>query len=205
LLADEEEALSPAGRRYVDAIRRSNARLQDAVEDLLLVAEIEADRLELRPEPTDLAELARAAVEAALPAAADHGIALRLDVDGRLPLDGDADRLRQVLDNLVSNALKFTPAGGSVTLSARNGSGPLRVEVSDTGIGIPQDELGQLFSRFYRASTATRRAIPGTGVGLVIARAIVEAHGGTISLESSEGEGTRVTVTLPAGQAAGGA
>jgi signal transduction histidine kinase len=205
LLADEEEALSPAGRRYVDAIRRSNARLQDAVEDLLLVAEIEADRLELRPEPTDLAELARAAVEAALPAAADHGIALRLDVDGRLPLDGDADRLRQVLDNLVSNALKFTPAGGSVTLSARNGSGPLRVEVSDTGIGVPQAELGQLFSRFYRASTATRRAIPGTGVGLVIARAIVEAHGGTISLESSEGEGTRVTVTLPAGQAAGGA
>jgi signal transduction histidine kinase len=109
-----------------------------------------------------------------------------------------------VLDNLVSNAIKFTPSGGSVTLSARDGDGPLHVEVTDTGIGIPQDELGLLFSRFYRASTATRRAIPGTGVGLVIARAIVEGHGGTISLESTEGEGTRVTVTLPRGQAAGG-
>jgi len=102
-----------------------------------------------------------------------------------------------VLDNLVSNALKFTPAGGSVMLSARNGDGRLHVEVTDTGIGIPQEELGQLFSRFYRASTATRRAIPGTGLGLVIARAIVEGHGGTIALESREGQGTRVTVTLP--------
>ena len=102
-----------------------------------------------------------------------------------------------MLDNLVSNALKFTPRGGSVTLSATNGDGPLRVEVTDTGIGVPHEELGQLFSRFYRASSATRRAIPGTGLGLVIARAIVEGHGGTISLESREGEGTRVTVTLP--------
>jgi signal transduction histidine kinase len=197
LLADEEHALGPTGRRYVEVIRRSNSRLRGAVEDLLLVAEIEAERLELRPEPTDLAQLAAEAVEASLPAAAENGIELLLDVKGRLPLEGDAARLRQVLDNLVSNALKFTPDGGSVTLSARNGDGPLRVEVADTGIGIPQDELGQLFSRFYRASTATRRAIPGTGVGLVIARAIVEAHGGTISLESTEGEGTRVTVVLP--------
>jgi signal transduction histidine kinase len=109
-----------------------------------------------------------------------------------------------VLDNLVSNALKFTPSGGSVLLSASNGSGPLHVAVTDTGIGIPHEEIGQLFSRFYRASTATRRTIPGTGLGLVIARAIVEGHGGTISLASVEGEGTRVTVTLPSGQAAGG-
>jgi signal transduction histidine kinase len=204
LLADEEHQLGPAGRRYVDVIRRGNARLQGIVEDLLLVAEIEAKRLELRPGPTDLAELATATVEEALPGAAENGIELLLDVSGPLPLEADAGRLRQVLDNLVSNALKYTPDGGSVTLSAHNGDGPLRVEVTDTGIGIPQDELGQLFSRFYRASTATRRAIPGTGLGLVIARAIVEGHGGTISLESREGEGTRVTVTLPLRQPAGG-
>jgi signal transduction histidine kinase len=197
LLSDEEHELGPAGRRYVDVIRRGNNRLRRIVEDLLLVAEIEAERLELRPGPTDLAELAAATVEAALPAAAANGIDLSLEVKGRLPLEADAARLRQVLDNLVSNALKFTPSGGSVTLSASNLDGPLRVEVTDTGIGVPQDELGQLFSRFYRASSAKRRAIPGTGLGLVIARAIVEAHGGTISLEPRESEGTRVIVTLP--------
>ena len=204
LLADEEHALGPAGRRYLEVIRRSNSRLHGAVEDLLLVAQIEAERLRLRLESTDLADLATATVEAASAAAAENRIELRLDVDGPLPLEADAERLRQVLDNLVSNALKFTPGGGSVTLAAGSGDGSVWIEVGDTGIGIPQDELGQLFSRFYRASTATRRAIPGTGVGLVIARAIVEAHGGTISLESTEGTGTRVSVTLPVAQAAGG-
>ena len=197
LLVDEEDELGPAASRYVEVIRRSNDRLKRAVEDLLLVAEIEAERLELRPEATDLAELAAATVEHALPAAAERGVELLLQISGRLPLEADAGRLRQMLDNLVSNALKFTPSGGSVTLSARNGDGPLRVEVTDTGIGIPQEELRQVFSRFYRASSATRRAIPGTGLGLVIARAIVEGHGGTISVESADGEGTRVTVTLP--------
>jgi signal transduction histidine kinase len=197
LLGDSEHELGPAGRKYVEAIRRSNGRLRRAVEDMLLVAEIEAERLELRPTATDLAELAAATVEQALPAAAERGVELRLEADARLPLEADAGRLRQVLDNLVSNAVKFTPSGGSVILSARNSNGPITVEVTDTGIGIPQDEVGQVFSRFYRASSATNRAIPGTGLGLVIARAIVEGHGGTISLESTEGEGTRVTVTLP--------
>src|SRR4029077_18524954 len=149
-------------------------------------------------------ELAAATVEDALPVAAENGIELSLDVISSIPLEAKPPRLRQVLDNLVSNALKFTPSGGSVTLSASNGDVSVRVEVTDTGIGVPQEELGQLFSRFYRASSATRRAIPGTGLGLVIARAIVDAHGGTISLESQEGEGTRVTVTLPPGQDDGG-
>ena len=203
MLGDEEDVLSASGRTYLRVIRRGTMRLQGIVEDLLLVAQIEANRLELDPAPTDLAELATETVEAALPAAAEKGIELVLDVEGPLPLEADAGRLRQVLDNLVSNALKFTPGGGSVLLSASNGSGPLRVEVTDTGIGIPHEEIGQLFSRFYRASTATRRAIPGTGLGLVIARAIVEGHDGRISLASVEGEGTRVTVTLPCGQVAG--
>ena len=184
-------------------LRRSTTRLQSIVEDLLLVAQIEANRLELDHAPADLAELAAASVEAARPAAGAQGVALRLDANGSLPLEADAERLRQVLDNLVSNALKFTPDGGSVTLLAHNGDGNVCVEIADSGIGIPRDEIGQLFSRFYRASTATRRAIPGTGLGLVIARAIVERHGGSIALESREGQGTRVTVTLPIRQVAG--
>jgi signal transduction histidine kinase len=197
LLGDEEHALSTAGRKYVEVIRRGNDRLRRIVDDLLLVAEIEAGLLELRLAPTDLAELAVSTVEDALPVAAESGIELSLDVKGSLPLEADAARLRQVLDNLLSNALKFTPRGGSVTLSAATFDGPLRVEVTDTGIGVPPEELGQLFSRFYRTSSARRRAIPGTGLGLVIARAIVEGHGGTISLEPRERCGTRVIVTLP--------
>ena len=203
MLGDEESGLSHSGRTYLEVLQRSTGRLQKIVEDLLLVAQIEANRLELDPVPADLAELAAETVEAALPAAAAKGVELRLDATGTVPVEADAGRLRQVLDNLVSNAVKFTPDGGSVTVSASNGGDRVRVEVADTGIGIPRDEVGQLFSRFYRASTATRRAIPGTGLGLVIARAIVEGHGGTISLESSENEGTRVSVTLPIRQVAG--
>jgi signal transduction histidine kinase len=203
LLADEEEGLSTSGRSYLKVLRRSTIRLQRIVEDLLLVAQIEANRLDLERAPADLGELAAATIEAARPAALAKGVELRLDASPSLPLEADAERLRQVLDHLVSNALKFTPEGGSVTLSASNGGDRVRVDVTDTGIGIPRDEIGQLFSRFYRASTATRRAISGTGLGLVIASAIVERHQGTISLESREGEGTRVTVSLPVRQAAG--
>ncbi|HJQ50643.1 MAG TPA: ATP-binding protein [Gaiellaceae bacterium] len=204
MLGDEEGALSPSGRTYLSAIRRGTTRLQRIVEDLLLVAQIEANRLELDHAPLDLAELAAATVEAAQPAAAEQGIELRLDAAKQIPFEADAARLRQVLDNLVSNALKFTPNGGAVALSASNGGDSVCLEVADTGVGIPHEEIGQLFSRFYRASTASRRAIPGNGLGLVIARAIVEGHGGTISLQSREGEGTRVTVSLPVRQLAGG-
>jgi signal transduction histidine kinase len=204
MLEDSEHDLSPAGRNYVRVIGRGTARLQRIVEDLLLVAEIEADRLQLMPTPTDLGELAAAVVEAALPSAAERKIELTLDVSGPLPLEADAARLGQVLDNLVSNALKYTRTGGSVVVSAVERNGNVCVEVADNGIGIPHDELGQLFSRFYRASSATRLEIPGTGLGLVIVRAIVERHGGTVSLLSDEGDGTRVVVTLPAAQSDGG-
>jgi signal transduction histidine kinase len=204
MLGDEEEDLSPAGRNYVKVIGRGTARLQRIVEDLLLVAEIEADRLQLVKTPTDLGELAAATVEAALPIAAERRVELLLDVEGALPLRADAARLGQVLDNLVSNALKYSRDGGRIVVSATESQGSLRLEVADNGIGVPHEELGQLFSRFYRASTATRLAIPGTGLGLVIVRAIVEGHGGTVSLHSFEGEGTRVVVSLPAGQADGG-
>jgi signal transduction histidine kinase len=197
MLVDEEHSLSETGRTYLTVIRRSTGRLLRIVEDLLLVAQIEAHRLELNLVEIEPAAIAAAAVGEARPAAAEKGIELVLDATPCGPIAGDEQRLGQVLDNLVSNAIKFTDSGGSVTVFCeRNGEG-IRLGVADTGVGVPADEQGQLFSRFFRASTATRRAIPGTGLGLVIARAIVEQHGGTISLESREGEGTRVTVALP--------
>ena len=204
LLGDDEDSLGLAGRTYLNAARRGTLRLQRIVEDLLLVGQIEAERLELRTEPVDLAELASAAVDVVRPAADEKRIEITLDTHGSLPLVADPGRLTQVLDNLLTNAIKFTPAGGAIVLSVSGGDGHRRIEVTDNGIGIPHEELGQLFSRFYRASSATRRAIPGTGLGLVIARAIVEAHSGTINLDSREGEGTSVAVTLPLGQPDGG-
>jgi signal transduction histidine kinase len=204
LLGDEQDSLALTSRTYLAAARRGTARLQRIVEDLLLVAQIEAQLLELRFEPIDLKQLVVAAVEAARPAADEKRIAVTLEIEGTLPLEADSARLGQVLDNLLSNAIKFTATEGAVVLSASSRDGRRRIEITDNGSGIPHEELGQVFSRFYRASSATRRAIPGTGLGLVIARAIVEGHGGTISLDSLEGEGTKVTVTLPLCQPDGG-
>ena len=197
MLRDEEESLGEAGRMYLDVIRRSTDRLQRLVEDLLLVAQIEAHRLELVLDTVELDDVAAAAVEAALPTAHEREVDLRLQLDGAPTVHADAGRLAQVLDNLISNAVKFTDAGGSVTVSVVKNGAFAQVAVTDTGVGIPRDEQSQLFSSFFRASTATRQAIPGTGLGLVIVRAIVEQHGGTVDLESREGKGTTVTVTLP--------
>ena len=202
LLGDEEQGLGEPARNYLSVIRRSTGRLQRIVEDLLLVAQIEAQRLELHRVPADLGELAAAAVEAARPAADERGVALELSLDGSSVAELDALRVSQVLDNLVSNAVKFTERDGSVTVSTAQTDGWARVVVADTGVGIPAEEQEQLFSRFFRASTATRRAIPGTGLGLVIAQAIVAEHGGTIELTSREGVGTTVTVALPVRAAA---
>jgi signal transduction histidine kinase len=113
------------------------------------------------------------------------------------PLNVDRARLAQLLDNLVSNALKFTPAGGSANVDVRGQNGRALISVSDTGMGIAEADIERLFDRFYRTSNAARRAIPGTGLGLAIARAIAEAHGGDITVRSVEGEGTTFEVALP--------
>ena len=111
---------------------------------------------------------------------------------------GDERRITQVLDNLLSNAVKFSRDGGSVHVEVKGDGSSASIAVADSGIGIPADEQGHVFSRFYRAKAASELAVPGTGLGLAITRALVDQHGGTIALESREGEGPRVTVTLPA-------
>lgn len=199
MLEDEEHALGSSGRQYLDVIRRSTERLHSLVEDLLLVAQIEASRVELQLAPVDLVAVARRACEAASPAAADKQVALEVVADHPPRVLADEKRLTQVLDNLVANALKFTPEGGSVKISVEaSGDAAARLVVADTGIGVAEDEQKQVFSRFFRASTATQRAIPGTGLGLAICHALVEQHGGSIEFSSREGEGTEVAVTLPA-------
>jgi signal transduction histidine kinase len=198
MMQEEEHGLGEAGRGYLAVIRRSTERLHALVEDLLLVAQIEAKRVELQLDTVDLAALASRSVEAARPAADEKEVSLELMRNGARSVQGDARRLTQVVDNLISNAVKFTDEGGTVTVSVDADGESVRLVVADTGIGVPTDEQDRVFSRFFRSSNATRNAIPGTGLGLAISRALVEQHGGTIAFASREGEGTSVTVLLPA-------
>jgi signal transduction histidine kinase len=112
-------------------------------------------------------------------------------------VSADRGRILQLLDNLVSNAIKFTPEGGEVRVSVVQANGSVRLAVEDTGIGIAAAEQRRLFERFFRASTAAERQIPGTGLGLYIARAIVDAHGASISVASEPGRGTSFTIDMP--------
>jgi signal transduction histidine kinase len=201
MMEDEEHGVGAAGRTYLNVIRRSTDRLHSLVEDLLLIAQIEARRVELDLETVDLTALTQRSVDACRPAALDRQVALEVIADHPPLVRADMRRLEQITDNLISNAIKFSDAGGAVTVSIDREGDSARLVVADSGIGIPADEVGDVFSRFFRSSTAAQAAIPGTGLGLSITRALVEQHGGTISLESVEGRGTTVTVHLPAAEA----
>ena len=193
------EPLSAEDERFVEIVRRNAARLQRMVEELLFVSRVDIGGLELEVAEVDVAELVRAALGSADPAAAAKRITLEYDGPESLHARADANRLGQVFDNLISNAIKFTPEHGSVRVSLGAEGEAFVASVSDNGVGIPQAEQPRLFQRFFR-STSTRD-VPGTGLGLTIVRAIVEAHGGTIACTSEPGE-TTFTFTLPAAVAA---
>lgn len=193
-----DDPLTPDQLRSVEVAERNAGRLLRLVDDLLFTARVDAGRFPLALADVDVAEIARAAAESARPAAERAGVALVLDVpEAAVPLRADAVRLAQVGDNLLSNAVKFTPAGGTVTVRVRATVDHVRFAVADTGSGIPADEVDQLFSRFFRTTTATRNAVPGVGLGLAITRSVVVAHGGVMEVTSTEGEGTTFTAVLP--------
>jgi signal transduction histidine kinase len=182
---------------FVSIVERNADRLLRLVGDLLFVAQLKAGEITLEPGPTDVEELVAQAVEAARPAAAEKGIELDLALDGLSELHADRARLAQVLDNLISNALKFTSPGGHVTVRACRHAGVVVLEVSDDGTGMSEKDQEQIFQRFFRTTSATDRAIQGTGLGLAIVKAIVEAHHGVISVASVVGQGTVFRVELP--------
>jgi signal transduction histidine kinase len=194
----EDDLLPPHQRRFLGTIDRNARRLQRLVGDLLFVAQLEAGRLALEPGDAALDTLAGEAVAAARPRADERGVELVLAAGPVRACPGDAERLGQVLDNLVSNAVKFTPRGGRVVVRVGEDREAVWAEVQDTGIGIPPEEVDLLFDRFFRASSATEREIPGVGLGLAVAKAIAEGHGGGIAVDSTEGRGTTFRVTLPA-------
>jgi signal transduction histidine kinase/CHASE3 domain sensor protein len=195
LLADAP--LDGEDRRSLDVVARNASRLLRLVGDLLFVAQVQAGAPSIVVGDVDLAAIAREAVDAARPAAEEAGVTLTVRAEPVPAGRGDRDRLAQALDNLLSNAIKFTPAGGGVEVRLRAQGEHARLEVADTGIGIPAGEEGRLFERFFRASSATERAIPGIGLGLTIVEAIVKGHGGRIAVASSPDGGATFSVELP--------
>lgn len=198
LLDDERSVpLTPEQRSHFQVVARNTERLLNVVNDLLFVAGMQNGGLQLRIEDVDLARIAAEAVEASMPAADGHA-AVVCESEGATRVRGDRIRLGQMIENLVSNAIKFSPSGGRVVVRTIGTRGAVRLEVIDSGIGIAADEQGYLFERFFRARAAVSQASPGTGLGLYITKAIAEAHHGHIEFESVEGRGSVFRVSLPA-------
>jgi signal transduction histidine kinase len=172
------------------------------VTDLLTVARSERGEMPLSKELCDLGPIVDEAVAAFERAAEEKHIILTRDGLAAFPLTADPVRLAQVVENLISNGIKYTPDGGAVHVSMLRAASRAGVEIiiTDTGMGIPLEEQSQLFTKFYRALSVRNGAIPGMGLGLSICQKIVESHGGQLKLASEPGQGTTVTVYLPTGQ-----
>ena len=193
----EAGELTPEQDRFLSIVYRSSERLQRLVGDLLFVSRLDSGGLQLNLSPVSVDDVLREAAETVTGLVRSHDLTLTTDF-ARVPLvDGDRERLSQLFANLLSNAVKFTPAGGNITARTYAYDGAVVAEVEDTGIGIPAGEQERLFQRFFRSSTAQAQAIPGTGLGLVISKAIAEAHGGEIRVRSEPGVGTCFSVALP--------
>jgi len=195
-LLEQCESLSPEERDYVRVIERNAARQTRFVEDLLSVARAQAGDFDLERRRIDLAEVVKDATESLRPQATARGTRLEVRAPTPVALRADPDRLAQVVSNLVSNAIKYTPAGGSVEVALSADPRAARLVVRDSGEGIGADERELVFDRFYRSVEGARLA-DGVGLGLTIARAIVEAHGGRIAIRESGPEGTVMEVELP--------
>lgn len=182
----------------VAVLHEETVQLQKLVEDLQDLAQADAAELRLQREPVDLPELLETVARGFALQAEQKGVRLEVDRDGRLPaVAADRRRLGQVVHNLVANALRYTPPGGRVALAAGLEDGHLRVTVADNGPGIAAEHLPYVFDRFYRVDPSRTRETGGSGLGLTIARRLVEAHGGEIGVDSSPGAGSRFWFTLP--------
>jgi PAS domain S-box-containing protein len=201
LIAESPDATTVAEiRPLIDVVERNNHRLRTLIEQLLDLAALETGHATTICADVDLAELAAVAAGTATAAAEDRAITVTAHLPEALVVTGDPDRLRQVCDNLLDNAVKFSPDHSTVALSLVRDGDAAVLTVTDDGIGIPTDEHPHLFRRLYRASNARHTAIPGTGLGLALTRAVVERHHGTITLAGRRPTGTTVTVRLPIGQ-----
>ncbi len=182
-----------------DDLRQEIGRLQRLASDLLTLARSDRDQLDLAVAPMDIGTLAGDVVRRAMPLAAENGIDLSIDRhDESSIVEMDPDRIQQVLLILLDNAIKYTPSGGRVTVAVRRQENNAIIEIVDSGAGIPPEHLPRLFERFYRGDSARSRKQGGIGLGLAIAKTLVDAHGGELTLLSNDGGGTRARIRLPA-------
>ena len=194
----EEGMSGPDADQCAEVIERNATRLQRLVADLLLLSQIQSGKMAMDFRSADLAHIAVGAVEQLRPEADRKRIDLVLSVATDIPpLAVDPTRIAQLLGNLLSNAVKFTPDGGKVEVRLGTEGDEAVLAVADSGIGIPAADRERIFDRFFRTAFATQQAIQGTGLGLAITKAIVEAHNGTIAVDSDEGRGSTFTVRLP--------
>ena len=195
LLEEESGPLTEEQRRFLVTVKRNSDRLMRLVGDLLLTGQIETGNLDLELGDVDIAEVVRETVELTAASADEKQITIDVQADSPTVIRGDRARLVQLVSNLLSNAIKFTPEHGHVQFALSRNNGSIKLTVSDTGVGIPVEDRGRLFERFFRASTS--RGVSGTGLGLAISKAIVESHNGTIRVAETTGLGTTFEVELP--------
>ena len=184
--------------RFLGIILEHSRRLGRLTEDLLVLSKMDADRLELEIRPLPVSQFVESCVETARPRARGRNLRLFLNLQANLPdIAGDRRRLAEVLDNLLQNAVQYTPAGGEIRVTASADGNEVVFTVSDTGIGIPQSDQPRIFERFYRVDAARSREVGGTGLGLSIAKHLVEAHGGRIWVDSEVGSGSQFHFAVP--------
>ena len=187
------DGVHPPDTAHLAPLLEETKVLSRLIDDLRTLSLAESGALALHREPVDVGMIARDVVTAFSDQGRRGGVAIGSSVEGPMAIEADPLRVREVIVNLVANALRYAPAGGSVAIDARGTEGGVEVTVHDTGTGIAPDAVGGIFDRFSRATDS-----PGAGLGLAIAKGLVEAHGGTIRAESAPGQGTRIVFTLPA-------
>ena len=197
LIRGEAEGLTPDGVHFLEIIERNADRLHRLVGDLLMLDRLDAGALPLDLDPVAIPELVGEAVRSASASAAKQGITIEFAAREGPPVAADHRRLMQVFDNLIANAVKFSHRGDRVDVTADFDGGRWRIDVADHGIGIPPEEVGELFTRFVRASNARTAGLPGTGLGLSIVKVLVEMHGGHVEAASTLGDGSTFSVYLP--------
>ena len=198
LLSDTAERFDePRRRKFLAQINSSGRYLLDLTNDILDLAKIESGHVSLRLETVTIVEIAHGVIRAMDPLAAKKTIRIKAELGAAGEVEADAGKLRQMLLNLVSNAVKFTPAGGRVTIGARRLADTIEISVSDTGIGIAESEFEHLFEEFRQIDSDIAREQRGTGLGLALTKRFVELHGGQIRLTSEVGKGSVFTLSLP--------